>query len=83
MIHTHYMPAEPPATPRKYFAYNLLGIRLPAPAKRMPQPPLPEWLCPRPIDHCPVTRLVTKANIMAPLLRFEDDEKILAFGSLS
>lgn len=82
MIHTHFMPPNPPATPKKYFQYNLPRIRLPA-LPRHPAAPLPEWVCPVVIAHDARLRRVVKLDIRAPLAQFDPEEMILNFGATS
>jgi hypothetical protein len=69
MIHTHYMTAERPATPKKHFQYNLLRVRVFTPRGR--SAPLPEWICPGVIVHDATPRRVTPIDIRSPITEWE------------
>ncbi|MCR4302254.1 MAG: hypothetical protein NUV51_11625 [Sulfuricaulis sp.] len=73
-IRIHYMPAEPPGTPRKNFEYRLTDVQV---TNR--HLPLPWWIAPR-VLGAPAGRPVNLANIREPI-RPDEEETILRFGS--
>lgn len=66
---THYQAADSLSRllPRKYFAYTLLGIRIPIPHRYRQHLPIANWIAPHSIGGAPAGRRVIKLDMSAPI----------------
>ena len=73
IIRTHYMTADSPPCRQEPFRYVLPSVRVACTVRHHRYNlPLPAWVCPRPVEYYGPVRVVTKADIMAPLGANED-----------
>ena len=66
---THYQATDSLSrlTPRKNFAYALLGIRIPVPHRYRQYLPIANWIAPHVLGPVPVGRRVIKLDMSAPI----------------